>query len=302
MDFAHERRQVALTDLRPHPRQASVFNDVSDSELAELATNIKDYGLQHPIHILADGTIVSGHQRVRAARLLGWDTITAVVRDDLGEADSLTSVEHLIQENLQRRHLDPLGIARCYQELKRLAQANGRIRGTGNVRDQISSRLPGQYKGRTLDRLVRLLELPDDVQEMFRDHRLNQSQAEKILRLPQEGRDAAYEALRGGQPARQVVKDLGGEKAPREVTTLELAQSLAVFINEHIEELSQHPDDLSEVVVKGADLAYVLDRAAEFFSAWRDRERASSRKVLEDLQAKLPVHPRLARAWGMETE
>src|SRR5215510_5112745 len=90
-----------IEDLKNHPRQAEFFRGLSDAELRNLAEDMKP-GLRVPIEILPDGTIIMGHQRVRAARLLGWERIDAVIRYDLEEQGEAAVLELLIKDNLDR--------------------------------------------------------------------------------------------------------------------------------------------------------------------------------------------------------
>ena len=107
--------KVALTDLKPHPQQHEVFADLPDEQLEELATDLKLNGQLVPIEVMPDGTIICGHQRVRAARKLGWSTVRAIIRDDLAELGKAAVFDRLVSDNLNRRQLDQLTQARCYQ-------------------------------------------------------------------------------------------------------------------------------------------------------------------------------------------
>src|ERR1700677_2926106 len=75
-----------ICKLKDHPSQHTIFGDLTNEELETLAENMKKHGLHDPVEILSDGTIIAGHQRVRAAKTLGWTEIDVVVRDDLEEA------------------------------------------------------------------------------------------------------------------------------------------------------------------------------------------------------------------------
>ena len=106
-----------IGSLRPHPKQA-IFPDLSPDELRRLAEH--EAGLDEPVEILPNGTIISGHQRVEAAKLLGWKEIRCWVRHDLAEQGD-DAVEHrLIEANFHRRQLGPLDKARCYRRLMEL--------------------------------------------------------------------------------------------------------------------------------------------------------------------------------------
>ena len=81
--------QVQLDTLQPHPKQQLAFLGLSDAEDAALRDDMEKHGLQHPVEILPDRTIIAGHRRVAAAKALGWTKIDAIVRHDLVEQGEL---------------------------------------------------------------------------------------------------------------------------------------------------------------------------------------------------------------------
>ena len=89
-------RRMALSKLKAHPKQGDIYETLPVAELRALADNMKAEGLRNPIEImpaknkarLAAGTIIDGHNRVAAARLLGWTHIDVVIRCDLLDADA----------------------------------------------------------------------------------------------------------------------------------------------------------------------------------------------------------------------
>src|SRR5262245_14825067 len=89
-----------LARLKGHPLQAVMFGDLSDEELRALAEDMREHGQRTPVEVLPDGTVLTGHQRIRAARLLGWTEITVVVRRDLAEAGPAAQETHFINDNL----------------------------------------------------------------------------------------------------------------------------------------------------------------------------------------------------------
>jgi hypothetical protein len=110
-----EKRPAA--SLRPYPRQTELFSDLRENEFLALVEDIRLNGMKHPPEILPDGTILTGHQRVKAARELGWKEIDVVVRGDLQDADEATIFEAFVEDNLHRRHLSKLQQAKCAIEL-----------------------------------------------------------------------------------------------------------------------------------------------------------------------------------------
>lgn len=88
-----------------------------DEPLGELAASIAVHGVLQPIIVraLADGgyQLIAGERRLRAARMAGLDTISAIVRD----APIESSLELALIENLQRADLNPIEVALAYREL-----------------------------------------------------------------------------------------------------------------------------------------------------------------------------------------
>ena len=74
-----------IESLQPYHLQAEMFGDLSQPELQALAADIKKNGLLQPIEVLPSGTVIAGHQRLRAVTLLGWDKVDCWLRHDLAE-------------------------------------------------------------------------------------------------------------------------------------------------------------------------------------------------------------------------
>jgi hypothetical protein len=111
-----------VNSLKPYPLQAEMFGDLSQPELDSLAADIKKNGLRDEIEILPSGTIIAGHQRLRAVKLLGWKKVDCWIRDDLAEQGEVAIEGRFIEDNLNRRHLTKLAIARAYLHLRELQQ------------------------------------------------------------------------------------------------------------------------------------------------------------------------------------
>lgn len=200
---ARSIQRMPIAKLRPHPMQAELFSDLSEAELKELAADLRENGLVNPVEVLPDGTIIAGHQRVRAAKSLDWTKISCWVRTDLEEAGPAAIEERLVADNLHRRHLDELQIARCYRHLKQLQQDEpfgDRVR--GDVRDRLAKRFG--YSGRQLDRLTRLLDLPIELQRAYSARTLSQVTASKLVGLPRNNLQRIAERVAHGERAEEV--------------------------------------------------------------------------------------------------
>jgi ParB/RepB/Spo0J family partition protein len=144
---------------------------------AGLQSSLAELGMLQPITVARDGRryrVLYGHRRLAAARALRWETVPAIVSRDVPERLGLAQVA----ENIDRRGLSPLAIARALQaELEahpELTQA------------QLAERL-----GRTavyVSNKLALLRLPDEVQERIQAGELNEHLAIRQRRRLEDGR------------------------------------------------------------------------------------------------------------------
>ena len=197
-----------LDQLRQNPRQRDIFEPPSPEAIAQLAGDICRNGLIHPVEIARDNTIIAGHSRVAAAKLLQWRSIQCWVRDDLTKQEC---ARRHVEDNLMRRQLGKLGQARAYRALKQLDDT---VRGGqgGDLRDIIGKQLG--LSGRTLDRLVSVLSTPIEVQTAFDDGQITLLQAGEISRLQADTQRDIAEQLRSGRPANDILEDVLPSRQP----------------------------------------------------------------------------------------
>ena len=72
-------KKIKIADLVPHPMNTHYFDDISGDGWNDLLQSIRTSGVTNAITVTKEGVIISGHQRVRACRLLGIDEIPAYV-------------------------------------------------------------------------------------------------------------------------------------------------------------------------------------------------------------------------------
>lgn len=171
---------VPIELLKPHPGQ-SIFPDLSDVELEELAESMRVHGQQHAADITRGYTMITGHQRWRAAKSLGWATLRCRVRTDLEarEATSPGTIEqHLLDDNVIRRQLSNLDIARiCKRQLEIRGESSN-----GSVLDALARRFKMSH--RHLRRLMYLLEAPLELQHAYSRGELSADLLGKLVDLP----------------------------------------------------------------------------------------------------------------------
>lgn len=183
-------RSLPIDLVGRNPSQPRKHFDEGD--LTELANSIKTHGVLQPILVrpVAGGRfeIVAGERRWRAAQRAGLHSIPAVVR----EFNELEVLEIAIVENVQRTDLNPIEEAQGFQAL---------IDRFGRTQEEIAEAV-GKSRPHIAN-MLRLLKLPDDIQEMVRDGRLSSGHARAILTAP-DSHGLAMKAISEGLSVREV--------------------------------------------------------------------------------------------------
>lgn len=213
-----------LDRLHPHPMQAHYFGPLQESVIAMLVDSMAHNGQECPVEATADGTLICGHHRVEAARRLGWETIRVRVRHDLVDAEAIE--ERLIDDNATRRHMGPCGLARCVARLKELARKRGTSSKSGGLRDWLEKQFPGR-SGRTLERHLKLLELPIEFQRAVDQGGLGIMAALAVLKLPEDEQQRCAERIAAGESPSEVL-DQAKAASPASAERLVLAVDRAL--------------------------------------------------------------------------
>lgn len=115
-------KKIKIEDLVPHPMNTHYFDDISGDGWNDLLQSIRTSGVTNAITVTKEGVIISGHQRVRACRLLGIDEIPAyVVEYTEEELKKHKDVKDLIESNLKQRvpgNSNPVKLGRCFAFLE----------------------------------------------------------------------------------------------------------------------------------------------------------------------------------------
>lgn len=203
-----------IAKLKDHPRQAEMFGDVGDGELKALAENMSKRGQREPVHITPDGTVVAGHQRVRAAKLLGWKEIDVVVRHDLaGEGDAAVE-EHFIEDNFVRRQLSPLARAKSLKRLMELEEGREVARFGFTKKEELKARIAARMglSARSVSRYLLLLDAPAAVQRVFDTGAITLIVAGKVALLPKKAQTEVARRIESGENPKVVLADCCGDE------------------------------------------------------------------------------------------
>ena len=139
-------QQININELKPHPRNNEFFDDMIGDAWNAFKESISTSGIVEPIVVTQDMIIVSGHQRVRAAKELGLSTIMVDIRKYENDDKVL---KDLIETNIRQRGIgnpNPVKLGRCIKELERIyGIQNGGNRGNQYIMpDPKVSEVPNQ--------------------------------------------------------------------------------------------------------------------------------------------------------------
>ena len=125
------------------------------------------------------------------------------MRKDL---ETTTAVEQrLIEDNLNRRQLTKLEVARCYLRLRELeGRTKVERRGTGDLRDFFGQRF--HVSGRTLDRWVNVLKTPVEVQQACDAGAISLVLATQVSELPDKAQGQIAEQIAAGEEPQSVIR------------------------------------------------------------------------------------------------
>ena len=161
--------EVSLEDIIPNRFQPRLTFD--EDSLNELAKSIRLHGIIQPLVLRKVGNkfeIIAGERRFKASYIAGLTKVPAIIID----LNDNESAEVAIVENLQRKDLSPIEEAKSYKKLL----DRGYL-----TQDQLANRM-GKTQA-TVSNKLRLLNLPDEVQEALLNNKISERHARSLLRL-----------------------------------------------------------------------------------------------------------------------
>lgn len=222
--IAQSTQEIAVKNIKANPYQPRQTFD--EEKLQELAASIKEFGIVQPLVVRKKGRgyeLVAGERRLRAATLAGLEKVPVIVKD----YDEAKMMEIALIENIQRDDLNPIeeaqGLRRLMQEFK-LTQEQAAEK-VGRSRSAVTN-------------ILRLLNLPQEVQDYITGGTLTMGQAKQLLGLPKPEQmcEVAKEIIANGWSARMT------EEVVRK---LKEGKKLKV-VREIVESLGEQPKEKKE--------------------------------------------------------
>jgi ParB family chromosome partitioning protein len=202
---------VSREDLQPNSEQPRLAVDKGIERLAE---SLRRHGMMQPIVVTqrADGgyEILAGERRWRASELAGMKSVPVILREGTLSGDE--RLELALIENIQREDLDSIekakGCARLMSEYS-LTQ------------EDVAAKLG--YQRSTVANLVRLLELPEEIQADVSRETISAGHARALLKLQGTSLQAqAWQEIKAGEMSVRGTEKLcatlaKGERAPKHI-------------------------------------------------------------------------------------
>lgn len=164
---------ISIDQISPSMYQPRM--NIDTQALEELAASIKEKGVIQPIVVRSLGSdryeLIAGERRLRACKMAGLTEVPAIIKE-VSDADAM---EIAITENIQRQDLNPIELARAYLTLMnqfKLTQEE-LARAVGKSRPAVANTL-------------RLLQLPQEVQEYILSGKISMGHARALLPLENE--------------------------------------------------------------------------------------------------------------------
>ena len=258
---AEQESLVAIDKVKPNPNQPRThFNE---TELRELSESIKAHGVLQPLLVRKQGDgfeIIAGERRYQAAKLAGLTEVPVTVK----EADDQAVLEMALIENLQRSDLNPIEEAKGYKQL---------IKTSGMTQEALSKAVSKSRS--TITNSLRLLDLPQQVQDFLYNGKLTAGHARAILAVPyEEARiKLAEKVVAEGLSVRATEKlaplfSVGdAQKAPRPVTPQSFKKAARVLrqtFNTNVKVKSLRGKNKIEIEFKDEeDLARILGQVLD---------------------------------------
>ena len=206
LGVVNEESAMEIEIRKIHSFADHPFKVMDDEKMDELVASIRENGVLVPVLLRPDEhggyEMVSGHRRMHASILAGFDTIPAIVREMTNDE----AVIAMVDANIQREELLPSEKAYAYKmKLGAMKRQAGRPRkndlknnSTQNGRNLESAEIMADEVGESknqIRRYIRLTELIPDLLEMVDSKKLNFTTAVDISYIDKQVQGWLYEYI-----------------------------------------------------------------------------------------------------------
>jgi ParB family chromosome partitioning protein len=223
-DIDVDKIEISEFQTRRHFEETAIQN---------LAKNIQDQGLIHPVVVLIKNNkfvLLAGERRLRAVKFLGWKKISALIKTE-SELPEKQQAMLSAMENLQREDLSALEIAETLAMLLK----------TQDLEILDLAELIG-YSQQYIKNYLRLLSVSDSVKKALLTKKITEGHTRPLINLPKEEQDKMLiEILNKDLTVKEIEKILQSkDKKNKNFTTREFKHAKAFEILNRVEKITSY--------------------------------------------------------------
>lgn len=272
----NQTQNVSVDILKVHPRNAEFFDDISGKDYEDFKNSIKEDGIISDIIVAPDMTIISGHQRYKAAKELGIQMVPIQIREDLIDEDKKLKV--LLAANFGRKKNSDAKQRKIAMEYVKLCGYENGEMGNGRKKE-VHNGLPTKL---TLDEIAKQLGT-------------SKTNLKRALSIERNLTDSMKELLDTGviskTLAADVIAGLSSEEQEQLITNLDVTKKItAREVKKYIEEirsLKENPE--IKEVDRPETLAKMRQLEEQYFSL--QAKTADKEVQLQKLKAEYKYGP-----------
>ena len=278
-------QDIAVSALRPHPRNEEFFSNAEGDDYKRLKESIEELGILTPLRVSPDMTIISGHQRYRVAKELGLLTVPVVLDSNL--FDENEKLQQLIAANFGRAKNDPVKQGKWiveYEKLKGIRSGQGGDRrseeGQGSKVSQEDIARELGVDTSTIRNLKRLTTLHPDIQQLISEGCINATTGFKLIsKLSIEEQEELVSAL-------PVAEKLSGKQVQGYIDQLKEKDAEITSLKAAKEAAEKDAENMKAAAAEATDAVKSSQDSERYLSMKKQRDdaREKYRKEYEKAQ------------------
>lgn len=259
-----------VKDLKPHPRNKEFFDDMSGDKWKEFLESVKTSGIIEPIVITQDNAVVSGHQRLRAAKELNLETVPTIMKTYYSEDEIL---KDLLETNVRQRgsiNTSSVKSAAIISALEKIYKGD-KSGSTPNNQKELANKLGVSL--RTLQYIKQLDKLPDELKLILEDGKITSSTGLKIMeKLSEEEQKLVINMIQSSDKDKITSKEINKYVEELRQKDLEIAK-LNNKLNEAISNESNggRTQEINLPMMVAEDNNLLKNNSLKNFSQWSER-------------------------------
>ena len=204
--------EIPISEIRSNPYQPRKTFD--EESLKELADSMKDHGIIQPIIVkkaIKGYELIAGERRTKAAKIAGFETVPAIIRD-LNDQEMM---EIALLENIQREDLNPIEEAEAYKNIIELEHF---------TQEEFAQKF-GKSRSHVTN-MLGLLNLPEVVKDSVKHKNLSMGHARALSKIEDEEKikDLAEKVVKESLSVRKLEELINEENLPKKQTQIRVRE------------------------------------------------------------------------------